>query len=195
MIRDKIHTEKEISSIYDQYFTQLMLFGFKFTNNRQDVEDVVSGVFYKILRKNIKLPEQSKIKSYLYQSVYRDIINLKKRQNMESSYAQEEYDTLNFSALSSSLEQMIDLNEWKEELYSKINKLPTACKKVVMLSLKEYGRKQIAKELGITEETVKAHKRNAIRKLRDMSFLIFSVFFIIILPHVYFSIVLYTNNN
>ena len=153
---------KRITKIYNKYFDELVMFGLYYTSNKQDIEDAISHIFEKILEDPKKLPDEKKVKKYLFISLKHFLLNLQRKEKVRSKYQmQYEHDIYDVS-----IDDQIEQAEIESILYCHINQLPTKQREIVLSTMNDLSRKEIAKLHNVSEETIKTQKRSAISKLR-----------------------------
>lgn len=167
-----------IDDIYRRYRSVLCFFALKFTESYQEAEDIVQSVFIKLLDSNISLESEKALKSYLFSAVHNSCINAVHRSGIKKRYTDyilkhdTEIDDFNFLA-----EQMEAEILW--ELFSKIEELPSECRKVFRMSyIDDMTNQEIADKLGISVNTVKSQKARAKNILKSSLKDLFSVLFI-----------------
>jgi RNA polymerase sigma-70 factor (family 1) len=167
--------ESGFTGIFNQYYSQMLLYACRFTENQAIAEDIVEEAFISLWNKRDIISEIHSLKSYLY-TVTRNgclsWIRKKKREiatNKTASTLEEHFER-------TALENLI-YSETMTKIYAAIDRLPTQCKKVFILHYLE-GKKisEIAEELNISVGTVKTHKVRGIDLLQN---LLLSVFFLI----------------
>ncbi|MHA4894043.1 RNA polymerase sigma factor [Pedobacter sp. PWIIR3] len=152
-------------SIYDRYWQLLFRFSRKLLQDSAVAEDVVQEVFTSLWLKRDQLDVNVPLAPYLYKLTKNKVLDLVKHSKVEVRYLEH-------------LKQVIQLGEAlpdqlyvEKELYDlierEIKNLPEKMRIIFEMSRKEYKtNQQIAKELGISQQTVKNQMSNAIRSLK-----------------------------
>ena len=166
------YRSKYIAELYSRYYEELMVFGANYTYGNQNIQDAIQTVFQKLLLKKDNLPTESKLKTYLYQSVKNEILCDIRREKMIK-----EHQDLNRKEYGLPIEEQIIHTEMEHKILSAISKLPPRCQDVINLSIKDVRREDIAIALGVSEETVKTQKKIAKAKLKDILNMCFLYFF------------------
>lgn len=152
--------------IYNDYFSVLVSYAFRFLDTVEDSEEIVQEVYVKFWEKCESLAPDSSIKSYLYRSVHNTCLNKIKHEKVKDGYRQH---VLNYMEDSFSLE--IDENESGDlmlRISDEIDKLPPRCKEIFKLSRFEGLKYQeIADHLEISVKTVEVQMGKALKVLRN----------------------------
>lgn len=160
-------TLKEYEKAFDSLYTLLCLFANKYLNDLEASKDIVQVVFIKIWEDNIGFRSEENIKSYLYTSVKNkslDYIKSKRVKSTEklSSLKIEDIETEPFY-----LREVVVL-ETHSIIEKAIQTLPKKCAQIIRLSINNFTNPEIATELGISINTVKAQKKIAYKKLKPI---------------------------
>jgi len=149
--------------IFDQYHDALCSFGYRYIPDISEIEDLIQEVFISLWEKRKDFNHINAIKSFLYTSVRNKCLNNLKhklvRQNHESALIYELESDHSFS-------NHIIEEESFNRLYSEISHLPESAQKIMLLVLKGLKNREIAAELGISENTVKTQKKISYSKLK-----------------------------
>jgi RNA polymerase sigma-70 factor (ECF subfamily) len=161
------YDEIKFRELLDLYFLRLKRFATSFLKESQLAEEVVMDVFLKLWEKRNKLDDIDNLTTYLFVAVRNTCHNFlrkEKQHNIDSLDSVEvelaSYDTTPEDDLIS--EEMLD------KLNAAVNELPPKCKMVFKL-LREEGlsRKETAKVLGISVNTVDTQIAIAVRKIGE----------------------------
>ena len=166
---------------YKMFYSVLYNYALTITKEQTMAEDAVSEVFLKIWEGRENIVIQESLKLYLFRSVYNQCLNMLKHVSVQNKYRDfflhhpplNEYDS--DYPLSGVLE-----NEINDILHKTMEQLPEQCRKVFTMSrIDGMKHEEIAKELGISINTVRTHIHRALEKLRNelKDFLIFLIFF------------------
>ena len=154
-------------SHFDTLYVPLCLFSNKYVGNLNTAKDLVQEVFIKIWEDQVTFKNENAIKSYLYTAVKNKSLNFIKGpyHTSSTSYSREELEKMETEAFF--LREVV-ITETATIIENAVNTLPKKCAQIIKLSLKEYSNKEIAQELSISVNTVKAQKRIAYQKLRPI---------------------------
>jgi len=160
-------TLKEYKSLFDKLYTSLCLFANKYLENLEVSKDIVQDVFIKIWEDKIEFQNENNIKSYLYTSVKNKCLDYLKSKRYRST---DHLSTGEIEQLETEpffLREVVIL-ETSSIIENAINTLPTRCAQIIRLSIKEFSNADIADELGISINTVKAQKKIAYKRLKPL---------------------------
>jgi len=148
--------------IYNKYVQNLFAFGCQVTSNREIVKDCIQNLFIDIAQKGINSKAKVKsIKSYLYKSLYRRIIDLKRKENRYIILSSSKEDN-NFQISLSHEHNLIKYEisqEKKAVLENQLNLLPKRQREALVLYYYEgFSYTEIA-------EIMSLKKVNSARKL------------------------------
>ncbi len=161
--RIKNGDKKAFRILFDRYYRSLCFFACKYVNNLTTAEDLVQELFLKIWDNRTELVFERSLKSYLYTSIKNSCLNHLKHLQVENKYIQDKQELESRAFFQEQMEQ----EELHRAIYSAINQLPPSCRKVFELSrFNGLKHKEIAKEMGISVNTVKAQMVKAIKTLR-----------------------------
>lgn len=165
-----IQDEETFDIIFNELYVPLVVFATRYLNHHEEVaEDLVQDAFVNLFQKKVVFNKKIALKGYLFQSVKNACLNYKKRHSKLQHLIQEGK-TSNQMEDASLVEKMYQEEEY-HKLKKSINQLPTRCKEIFQLSLRGVNNEDIAKQLGISKETVKSHKKRG-KKLLAKSLLV-----------------------
>jgi RNA polymerase sigma-70 factor (family 1) len=157
--------EKSLNSIFDQYYAALCYFAHKLILNKEEAEDIVVQTFMKLWAKHAHFDSLRAIRAFLYITTknacinYLDVVKRSNRRHAELAYRAQENDD--------HILNNITRAEVLREIHLAIQSLPVQCGKVASMSLIDGMKNQeIARELDLSEQTVRNHKSRAIQVLR-----------------------------
>jgi RNA polymerase sigma-70 factor (ECF subfamily) len=159
---------KDYKTLFDELYKSLCLFSNKYIGDLDVSKDIVQDIFIKVWEDKIEFQSECKIKSYLYTSVKNKSLDYLKSKRYKSteyniSLAQiEEMDTDAFF-----LREVV-IVETRLIIENAIGALPKKCSKIIRLSIRNFTNLEIAKELGISINTVKAQKRIAYKRMKPL---------------------------
>jgi len=153
------------TEIYDRYKRLLYLFAFKRLGRREDVKDIIHEIFMSLWQNREQLNLTYSLTTYLHSAVRNKIVDVIAHQQVSARYVE------TFNAYRASGQSTTDYLVRQKELTALIEKeieaLPVKMRQVFEMSRNHnYSRKQIADELGLSEETVKSHMHHAIKILK-----------------------------
>lgn len=162
--------QKSFEFLFKSYYSNLCKYARNIVHNEATSEDLVMDVFVKLWEAESKLVISSSLSGYLYQSVHNHCLNYLTRKHKRFSELNSETierlnDLIPTDATSDPLELM-NIDELTARVKQSIEHLPEGCRKVFILSrTEELSHKEIARQLGISENTVKVQVYRALIKL------------------------------
>jgi RNA polymerase sigma-70 factor (family 1) len=157
--------ESGFTEIFNEYYTPLILYAYRITDNHAGAEDIVEEAFISLWNKRSSLSEINSLKSYLY-TITRNgslsWIRKNKRQTARNRAAASIPESFDPTAL-----ETLIYSEMMSKIYAAMEKLPRQCRKVFTLHYIE-GKKisEIAGELKISIGTANTHKFRGIHLLQ-----------------------------
>ncbi|APZ45938.1 RNA polymerase sigma-70 factor [Polaribacter reichenbachii] len=160
-------TLKEYKSLFDKLYTSLCLFSNKYIEDIEVSKDIVQDIFVKIWEHKILFKDKNNIKSYLYTSVRNkslDYLKSKRYKNTShlSTKELEHIETETFF-----LREVV-VSESSIIIENAINTLPGKCAQIIRMSIKELSNAEIANELSLSINTIKAQKKIAYKRLKPI---------------------------
>ena len=157
--------ENAFREIYDNYRDKLYSYALKLTQKEAIAEEIVQDAFLKIWLNRSELTQVQKFDSYLYAIVRNQCLNCLKRLAHESLLLKEL--SYGMSELHNDNEESIVHRDYLQILNRAVQKLPPQQQLVYNLS-RNSGLKydEIASELNLSKNTVKAHLKKALSSIR-----------------------------
>ncbi|SRR5579862_2160130 len=147
--------------IFDHYRRKVWFIAWKLLHSVTEAEDVVQDVFAKIWTSRQNLAAIENFNAYINTLVRNHIYNMLRKKASEDVYIRE-------NLQNNSESPVTDFNELQSFLDQAIANLPTQQKKVFQLGkIAGWKHEQIARELGISRETVKKHMMAATKSVRE----------------------------
>ena len=155
---------KAFREVFENYFSALSAFGYKFVPDPSVVEDMVQEAFISFWEKRQDFNHINALKSFLYTSVRNKCLNHLKHQAVlkkhEPALAYELESDQHFAA------HVIE-EETFNQLFLEIKNLPESAREIMLLALNGLKNQEIADELNISINTVKTQKKIAYSKLKQ----------------------------
>ena len=149
--------------VFELHYKRICAFGYRYIPDASTVEDIIQDVFLSLWERKKDFEHPDSIKSFLYTTARNKCLNHLKHKKVirkhEASIIKELESDQFF------IGHVIE-EEVFHQLHSEIKMLPEASQKIMILSLKGKKIKEIAQQLGISENTVKTQKKLAYAKLR-----------------------------
>jgi RNA polymerase sigma-70 factor, ECF subfamily len=164
LLKLKEGNEKSYQLIFDDFYSLLTAFAYKYLRDLDQAKEVVQNVFVKFYEKRKSIEITTSFKSYLYKMVYNDCLALKRKQSVidlaYSNYASEHLDDADYT-------QLIEQTEEEYKLHQLIERLPDKCKEIFKLSrFEERKNPEIAQMLNLSIRTVETQISKALKFLR-----------------------------
>jgi RNA polymerase sigma-70 factor (ECF subfamily) len=164
--------EHSLEIVYKIAFCPLVQYACEITGQPQLAEEVVQDVFLKIWQKRSELNIIGSFKAYLFQSVHNSALNVIRQQKTRKesvNYLSSEK-TWQFISdtydLDDNLIDKIFSDETETIIEQAINELPEQCRKVFLMSrIESMKNKEIALQLGLSENTIRTHIYRALQKI------------------------------
>lgn len=148
---------------YEQHFSALKYFAMRYVENEETACDLIQDFFIRLWENGGTFDNEQVLLIYMYRSIKNRCLtwlrdNRRKSKRLSMMEAQEPEDSFINSIIESEIYALI--NDVFEEL-------PASSKRVYLKSLEGKSHKEIAEELQIAVNTIKRHKNNANRYLRE----------------------------
>lgn len=151
--------------IYNRHFDALYVHAYRRLQDRDEAQDVLHELFAQLWNKRQEIQINTSLSAYLATAIRNKILDLISHKEVESKYVQ---------SLQGFLDQehrltdhRIRERQMQELIEQGIADLPAKMREVFELSRKhQLSHKQIAEQLGLSEQTVRKQINNALRILR-----------------------------
>lgn len=156
--------EQVFKEVFDTFYPRLVGLSMKYVNDKMVAEDIVIDIFRKVWEKRQYISEVGSFDSFLYTSVRNATFNHIRNQSRKESHHQSMFKDLTETGFDdAAFEENIH-----HKLYQAIEQLPPQGRKIFELSvLHGWKEKEIAEDLDISVNTVKTHKKRALKDLRE----------------------------
>lgn len=168
--------DKEIGAfrvLFERFYNYLVLYAMKRVQKREVAEDVVQEVFVAIWENTKKYNSFNGFRAFLYDSVQNRCLDYLKHKAVENRYVAYR---LAHQDDEGEREYNLMQEEIYRELYLAVKELPDRCREVFELHLQGKKNEEIAELLSLSVLTVKTHKKNAVRFLKERLGNIFFLF-------------------
>jgi len=164
--------KKAFEILFRKYYGRLCAYAVSFVSQNETAEDLVTEVFLNLWEKKETVQINDSVSAYLFRSVRNSCLNYLTREKSRRLMVSEHELTLHQIKMEYALSENPPDRLMDEELQKKISeeieKLPEQCREIFQLSrMEELSHKEIAKKLGISENTVKVQIYRALIKLRN----------------------------
>lgn len=159
--------EKAYKCLFETFYSEIVYFSYKLTDNESVAEEIVSDSFLKVFNRSTNFPSIANIKSFLYITSRNACFDYLSKEKTRSKNAfeflyfheEEDYAPLDFERINAEL-----INTLHEE----IKKLPPLSQKVITLRVfEQLDPNKVAEVLGISYQTVKNQTYIATSRLKN----------------------------
>ncbi len=165
-IIQKLQTGDELGlrQMFDMYYSPLCVFALNYIDSFDQVEDLVQDVFINFWEKKRIEQLQGSLKSYLFTAVKNNALAyIRKNKKFRIEKLDDEFDVL----MEDSFDKE-DLELQKQKLYKELTILSKQSRLVFeAIIFQNMKYKEVAKELGVSLNTVKTHFSRALKQLRS----------------------------
>jgi len=159
--------EFAFTEIYNRYWYNVLAGLTKAIRSQTDAEDLVQELFGSLWKRRRELNITGTLSAYLFTSARYMGIRYIKNNISQSNYLAALSATFSNCQFSDA-ETNLSVRELERTIETAINTLPAKMKEVFCLSRRQHlSYKEIAQQLGISEETVKKQVYNALKLLRS----------------------------
>lgn len=163
---------KVFEKVFKEYFSLLLFEARGYIWSYDLAEEIVCDVFTRIWTNRAKLEIKTSIRDYLVKAVHNTCIDyyrqLKRKEALFADSDLSEQTTYTIKDLGQSPLDYILTKELEEKINDAIIALPPQYRKTFMLSrLKGLSYDEIAREMGLSVNTVKTNMKNALASLRN----------------------------
>ncbi|MCW3806633.1 RNA polymerase sigma-70 factor [Plebeiibacterium marinum] len=155
-------SDSAFRTLFDLFYPSLCLFSEKYVVNTSAAQDIAQEAFVKYWEKHHTFDNILKIKSYLYVSVRNASLNYLRLKKHTLAL-----DDLKKIESEDFYKDILIEEETYRIFYQAINSLPNQMKTVIQFTLEGLKNKEIAEQMGISENTVHSHKKEAYKKLKE----------------------------
>lgn len=157
--------ESAFEKLFTIFYKSLCSYAFGMIKDRDQAEEIVQDILFKIWQSRSDLKLDLTIRAYLYRSVYNRCLNYFRHEKVK-----QEYQSYNIALNQNSYESAssrLTYNELSAKINEGIDTLPPACRKVFRLSRMEgLSYKEIAGILEISVKTVENQMGKALKMMR-----------------------------
>lgn len=163
IVRINQKEEEAFHHLFLKFHSYLVLFAVRRVGDVGIAEDIVQDTFISVWESSRDYNSYTGLKAWLYGLVQNKCLNYLKHKNVEQKY------TSYVNAHKETPDDSFDLTQEEiyRRLYLAVRELPDKCRAVFEFYLEGKKNDEIAAILGISVLTVKAHKQNAVRLLKE----------------------------
>lgn len=159
------HKMNAYQHLYQRYYKPLVIYAMGTLNDQEQCEDLVQETIIAIWQKDVEFKSIEQFESYIYNSVHNRVANEIRHLHVKDKYATYVKETE--SELEMNDSQIIE--DLYAQLFSAIDQLPEKQRKVILLAMEGKSNADIAEVLELSIETVKTHRKLAMKRLREIT--------------------------
>ena len=161
----KAGEEEVFSEIYERYWAVLYRHAYKLLKDEAAAQDIVQDIFVTLWDNMEDLELQRSLRSYLYTAVRNKVLNSIQREKYQQRYVESFLHFMNTSEAIT--DHTLRENMLREKIDREVAHLPAKMRHIFEMSrIHHRSYKEIARELQLSDKTVKKQVSNAIRILR-----------------------------
>ena len=157
-------SKESFRKIFDTFYRGLFLFAQQYVSENDLAEDFVQEVFVTLWEKRNTIEDYTTIKAFLYVSVRNKALNHIKHQKV---IAQHQKEVIQTKSQTTFFMKHLIREETYRLLLQAIDELSGQTKKVCVMTMQGLQNAEIAEELQLTTSTIKYHKKQAFKYLRE----------------------------
>ncbi len=158
--------EMAYTEIYHRYNGPLYLFVYKRLRDREQAKDLIHDFFLILWSNHTSIAIQSSLAVYLFTSMRNRMLDLIAHHQVQARYISHFQEYLDVEI--NNTDHLVRRRDLQYLINREINTLPPKMKMVFRLSREsELSRKEIAQQLGLSEQTVKSHMHQALKILKS----------------------------
>jgi len=151
--------------IYQRYYRLLYIHALKKLNDEEEAKDIIQELFTTLWTKRETILQDTNFAAFLYTSVRNRVLDYFSHQKVASRYIDSLQGFIDTDPVSA--DDRVHERELLEFIQAEIQSLPPKMREVFLLSREEnLSHKEIAEQLGISEQTVSKQISNALKVLR-----------------------------
>jgi RNA polymerase sigma-70 factor (family 1) len=156
-----------LDEIFDEFFNALCFFANKYLDDKLESEDIVIHAFFKLWERRDTFVSVSSIKAFLYISVKNACLNKIRAGQTKKRLIKVYHESNNDNLYEEDAESRRIRSEVMRFIYAEIERLPSEARKVFeMYYFDDQTTAQIARQLDISESTVRNQKARALLLLK-----------------------------
>jgi RNA polymerase sigma-70 factor (ECF subfamily) len=160
--------QSSFNLLYKKYASTLFHFAMKYLKSKDDAEEIVQHLFYKIWERKADLNEELSFKSYLFQIAVNDIYNKFKKQVNERKYHEYIKETVGNGEVIAVADNRFDFQDLLDVVKKAIDKFPPQRKVIFTLNkIDGYSINEIAEQLNLSVRTIENQVFRGVKVLRS----------------------------
>lgn len=167
ILLEKLRAGSQLSfeKIYNLYKNELFLFTYKRIGDYQEAQDIIHDLFLNLWKNKESLFITSNLRAYLYQAARNGLVNRYLKSEKVDAFVKDF--TTYLENQEEGADYLVRHNMLQKEIDVEVTHLPKRMQQVFIMSRSDgLSHKEIAKKLNISEQSVRSHIKNALRRLR-----------------------------
>ena len=174
----KAGDSRAFTTIYDRYKELLHRYANRWIQDRETIKDVVQELFTTLWTKRESLTLQENLSGYLYVAIRNAILRKISQENRSHLYLASLQRYIN--AGESITDHRTRENQLREIIEKEIALLPTKMRQIFEMSRNRHmSHAEIARELNISEQTVRTQVKRALKVLRSRLGILLYLYFLL----------------
>lgn len=154
------------AEIFKRYNSLLYTFAFKRIRDEDEAKDIVQDVFLKLWQNRESLVLHTSLSSYLYRAVLNQLLNRLKHITLHQDHIESFQIFMNDKSLQT--DYRIREKDMQALIQLEVAALPPRMREVFTLRSQEgLSNREIAEQLGLSEQTIETHMKRALKVLRS----------------------------
>jgi RNA polymerase sigma-70 factor (family 1) len=159
------------AEVYDRFFSSLYYHALSRLRDSAEAKDAVQDLFINLWNKR-ETANYTNLSNYLFTAIRNKIINIVAHKDVKSRYLLNIPTTLHIET--SITDHRVRERQLATLIDREIAQLPSKMREVFEMSRKQHlSHKEISEKLGISEQSVRSHIKNALKILRSRLGLVF----------------------
>jgi RNA polymerase sigma-70 factor (ECF subfamily) len=154
-------------ALFRSLYPNLCRYAQSLLHDKDQAEEVVQEMFYRLWRDRSKINIKSSLKSYLYRSVYNNSLQMLRHEQVKEKYHQSMKEQEAVYAPDPMDEYRY--KQMERQIAKTMESLPVRCREIFYMNRFEGQKyKEIAEKLSISVKTVEANMSKALREFRKV---------------------------
>ena len=149
-------------AMFNMFYPRAYTFTLKLLRDEVVSADITQEAFLYMWEKAYRFPDLLSFKSYLYSCLKNKTLNYIRDHKVERNM--EELEDVFVDEVS--MDHLVIKHELKARILEEINKLSDVKRDIMLLRMEGYSYDEISKELSLSINTVKTHKKQAYKELK-----------------------------
>lgn len=171
---------KAFRTVYNNGFNNLQRFAMRYVYDWQEAENIVQDAYFWLWDNIQTFDIKKNVYSYLLGIVKHRCLNHLRTLDIQDRHRDKIIEALLYSGINNNFDNYLDDNfdeDIKERLYKVLDNIDGKQKEVLKFRFAEnMSISQIAKEMSVSDETVKTHLKRVMKTLREnLTFILFGI--------------------